>query len=150
VATDAPSNPLSNPVTSDFNARSFDRPRDRAAPDSLSGRWSRGEDVTITLSEVTLVVAIKSHCDGCREFINADLHEFSVPVLVVSADEEASSEWRDARQPVLVSPEAFQLLDVKWPPFYVLINPVARKVLTEGVLFGPGQVATEIEPFLHA
>jgi hypothetical protein len=149
VATDAPSNPLSNPVTSDFNARSFDRPRERVAPDSLVGHWSSGDDVTIELSGVTLVVAIKSNCDGCREFIGADLSELSVPVLVVSADEDTAKEFSDARQPVFVSPEALRLLDVKWPPFYVLIDAVSRKVLTEGVLFGVAQVAAEIEPFLH-
>jgi hypothetical protein len=136
-------------VTSDFNARSFDRPRDRAAPDSFIGHWSDGVDVTITLSDVTLVVAIKSHCDGCLEFINADLDQLSVPVLVVSADEEEASEWRDARQPVFVSPDALRLLDVKWPPLYVLIDPVAGKVVTEGVLFGAEQVASEIAPFLR-
>jgi hypothetical protein len=137
-------------VTSDFNARSFDRSRERGAPEALSGHWSDGVDVTVALSEVTLVVAIKTHCDGCQEFINADLSELRVPVLVISADEEESSEWRDARQPVFVSPDAFRLLDVRWPPLYVLIDPVARRVLSEGVLFGPTQVAAEIAPFLDA
>jgi hypothetical protein len=137
-------------VTSEFNAHSFDRPRSREAPDSLSGRWSHGADATIALSEVTLVVAIKSNCDGCREFLNADLGELRVPVLVVSAAEDETSEWRDARQPVFVSPDALRALDVRWPPFYVLIDPESHRVLTEGVLFGPAQVAAEIAPFLHA
>jgi hypothetical protein len=147
---DARSNPLSNQVTSEFNARSFDRPRERLAPDSLSGHWCDGDDVTIALSGVTLIVAIKSHCDGCREFINSDLGELRAPVLVISAEEDESSEWRDARHPILVSPDAFRLFDVRWPPFYVLIDPVAGRVLTEGVLFGPAQVATEIAPYLDA
>jgi hypothetical protein len=136
-------------VTSDFNPQSFDRPRERVAPDSLLGHWSDGEDAAVNLSELTLVVAIKSHCDGCREFINADLEELRVPVVVVSAEEDESFEWRDARHPVFVSPEAFRLLDVRWPPFYVLIDPLNHRVVTEGVLFGPGQVAAEIAPFLH-
>jgi hypothetical protein len=136
-------------VTSDFNARSFDRPREREAPNSLVGHWSNGDDATINLSAVTLVVAIKANCDGCRAFIDADLGGFSVPVLVVSAEEDAASEWRGARQPVFVSSDALRQLDVKWPPFYVLIDPVARKVLTEGVLFGVEQVAAEIAPYLH-
>jgi hypothetical protein len=147
VATDAPSNPLSNQVTSEFNARSFDRPRDRVAPDSFLGHWSDDVEVSIHLTDVTLVVAIKSNCDGCREFLDSDLGDFSVPILVVA--EEASTEWRDARQPVFVSPDALRLLDVKWPPFYVLVDPAARKVLTEGVLFGAQQVAAEIAPFLR-
>jgi hypothetical protein len=136
-------------VTSEFNARSFDRPRDRVAPASFVGHWPDNDEVTITLTEVTLVVAIKSHCDGCREFLDADLGEFGVPILVVAA-KDASAEWRDARQLVFVSPDALRLLDVTWPPFYVLVDPAARKVLTEGVLFGAHQVAAEIAPFLRA
>jgi hypothetical protein len=136
-------------VTSEFNARSFDRPRERAAPSSLRGHWSAGDETVVELSEVTLIVAIKSHCDGCREFINADLDELHVPVLVISADDGDSFEWRDARQPVLVSPDAFRVLDVRSPPFYVLVDPVAGRVVTEGVLFGPSQVASEIAPHLR-
>ena len=150
MATDAPSNPSLNPVTSEFNARSFDRPRDRVAPSSLRGHWSDGAEVALDLSEVTLVVAIKSDCDGCREFINADLNELRLPVVVISASDDESTEWKGARHPVFVSPEAFRLLDVRWPPFYVLIDPFDRRVLTEGVVFGPAQVASEIAPYLHA
>jgi hypothetical protein len=137
-------------VTSEFNARSFDRPRDRVAPDSLKGHWCDGPEETLALSELTLVVAIKSNCDGCRAFIDSDLDELGVPVLVISADEDGSSEWRDARQPVFVSSDAFGLLDVKWPPFYVLVDPINHRVVSEGVLFGPAQVAREIAGFLHS
>jgi hypothetical protein len=135
-------------VTSEFNARSFDRPRERAAPRSLRGHWSGGDETVVEFAEVTLVVAIKTHCDGCREFIDADLDELHVAVLVIGAADDESSEWRDARQPVLVSPDAFRLLDVRSAPFYVLIDPVAGRVVTEGVLFGPSQVANEIAPYL--
>jgi hypothetical protein len=148
VVTDAPSNPSSNPVTSEYNARSFDRPRERAAPEALSGHWSNGDEATVALTRITLIVAIKSNCDGCRAFINEDLSDLPVPVLVIGADEDESSEWLDATQPVLVSPDAFRLLDIRWPPFYVLIDPIARRVVSEGVLFGLAQVAAEIAPFL--
>ena len=149
MATDGRSNRSSNPVTSEFDARSFDRPRERAAPNALHGHWlSGGADVTVKLTELTLVVAVKSHCDGCQEFINADVSDVRVPVLVISADDGISSEWREARQPVFVSPEAFRLLDIRWPPIYVLIDPGARRVLSEGVLFGVQQVAKEIGPYL--
>ena len=137
-------------MTSEFNARSFDRPRDRVAPSSLRGHWPDGAEVMIELIDVTLVVAIKPHCDGCREFLRTDPDELRVPVLVVSAEEDVATEWRDARHPVFVSPEAFRLLDVRWPPFYVLIDPHARRVLTEGVLFGAEQVASEIATYLPA
>jgi hypothetical protein len=75
--------------------------------------------------------------------------QLHVPVLVVSAEDDESLEWRDARQRVFVSTDAFRLLDVRSAPFYVLVDPVARRVVTEGVLFGPAQVAAEIAPFLH-
>lgn len=135
-------------MTSDFNARSFDRARERTAPDALTGHWSQGVETTVPLTEVTLVVAIKSNCDGCREFLHADLSALGVPIVVIAADEDESSEWRDATQSVFVSPDAFRQLDVRWPPFYVLIDPVARRVVSEGVLFGAAQVAAEIAPFL--
>jgi hypothetical protein len=135
-------------VTPEFNARSFDRPRERAAPSSLRGHWSEGDEAVVELTEVTLVVAIKSHCDGCQEFIGADLDELQVPVLVISAEDDESSEWRDARQRVLVSPDAFRLLDVQSAPLYVLIDPIAGRVVTEGVPFGPSQVANEIASYL--
>jgi hypothetical protein len=144
----ARSNRSSNPVTSEINARSFDSPRERSAPNTLTGHWLNGAEATVALSEVTLVVAIKSHCDGCREFINADLSELRVPIVVISAAEDDSSEWSDAKHPVLVSPESFRVLEVRSAPFYVLIDPVARRVVSEGVLFGPSQVAAEIAPFL--
>jgi len=144
----ARSNRSSNPVTSEFNARSFDSLRERSAPNTLSGHWSNGTATSVPLSEVTLVVAIKSHCDGCREFITADLSELHVPIVVISAAEDDSSEWSDAQHPVLVSPESFRVLEVRSAPFYVLIDPVARRVVSEGVLFGSSQVAAEIAPFL--
>lgn len=135
-------------MTSEFNARSFDRPRARAAPHSLSGHWSGGAPEVVELSRVTLVVAIKARCDACKEFINSDLDDLAVPTLVISAEDDVLSEWGDARQPVFVSPDAFHLLDVRWPPLYVLIDPIARQVLSEGVLFSLGQVAAEIAPYL--
>jgi hypothetical protein len=116
----------------------------------LHGHWSDGAEEALDLNEVTLVVAIKSDCDGCREFLNADLNELRFPVVVISASDDESSQWEGARQPVFVSPETFRLLDVRWPPFYVLIDPKARRVLTEGVLFGPEQVAAEIARYLPA
>jgi len=137
-------------VTSEFDARSFDRTRERAAPDSLTGHWSKGAEETIALPKVTLVVAIKSNCDGCRAFLDADLDELRVPVIIVSAEEDDTGEWNDFRHRVFISPDTFRLLEVRWPPLYVLVDPVARRVLTEGVLFGPAQVASEIAAYLDA
>lgn len=135
-------------MTPEFNARSFDKARNRSAPDSLHGHWLNGAESSIELSGVTLVVAIKSHCDGCREFLGSDLEPLQVPVVVISADDDVSDEWSDAINPVFVSPHTFDLLDVRWPPLYVLIDPQSHRVLTEGVVFGLAQVASEIAPYL--
>lgn len=132
-------------MTPEVNAHSFDRPRERSAPDVLRGRWSRGDEATIPLTRPTLVVAIKSNCDGCRDFINADLEELDdVDVVVVSASDDVEGEWSDAPRKVLVAPEVLASLDIRWPPFYVLIDPTRHLVVCEGVLFGPSQVAEEI------
>ncbi|MEO9180097.1 MAG: hypothetical protein ABI298_00435 [Acidimicrobiales bacterium] len=134
-------------MTPDFHAHSFDRPRERPAPDSLSGHWSSGSDVVIALARLTLIVAIKADCDGCRTFLGAPLHDFDhVDVVFVAAHDH--EEWVDCSRPVLISPEALERLDIRSAPFYVLIDPVARQVLSEGVVFGPSQVAAEIAQFI--
>jgi hypothetical protein len=38
-------------------------------------------------------------------------------------------------------------LDIRWPPFYVLIDPASRRVVTEGVVFDAAQVARETARF---
>ncbi len=134
----------------DSNVHSFDRPRDRAAPTSLRGHWSNGEDVTIELTELTLVVVIKTRCDGCRDFVRDPGHELDgLTVVVVSATDDDEGEWDEALRPVLVAPEALKDLNVRWPPFYVLVDPATRRVITEGVVFGPSQVAEEVRRFVR-
>jgi hypothetical protein len=143
------SNRSSNPVTSDLGPRSFDRPRERPAPTQLTGQWSNGDAAKISLTTLTLLVVIKSNCDGCREFLYSDLAEFvDIDVHFLSGTDDTANEWFDAPRSVLISPAALIELDVKWPPFYLLVDPIAGLVRTEGVLFGPSQVAAEIESFL--
>jgi len=136
-------------VTSDPGPRTFDAPRERPAPTQLTGHWANGDDANLKLTALSLLVVIKANCDGCRDFLFSDLDEFTgVDVIFVSANDDESGEWVDAPRPVLISPEALTVLEVKWPPFYVLVDPNAGLVRTEGVLFGPAQVAAEIAPFL--
>ncbi len=94
-----------------------------------------------------MVVAIKGNCDGCRAFFDAPLHGFDQVdvVFLAAADDE---EWAGSSRPVLISPEALGRLEVRSPPFYVLIDPVVHAVLSEGVVFGPSQVAAEIAAFV--
>lgn len=97
----------------------------------------------IQLRRTTLVVAVKPDCDGCRDFLHGDLRALSdVDVVLVSA--VSSEEWLDAANDVLIAPEVMKELDIRSAPFYVLIDPSTLRVVTEGVVFGPSQVAAEI------
>jgi hypothetical protein len=132
---------------SDFRAHSFDAPRERSAPRELLGRTLNGVGWRRVLEQMTLVVAVKPDCDGCREFIDGELTELDdVDVVIVSAT--ADDEWRNARQDVIVSPETLTELDIRSAPFYVLIDAACLRVATEGVVFAPAQVAAEIASFL--
>jgi hypothetical protein len=129
--------------------RSFDAPRERTAPKSFTGVTLLGEPVTHNFDSLTLLVAVKTMCDGCRDFVQSDLHELrDVSVVIVSATGDEGGEWDNAPHQVIIAPEVLTELDVRWPPFYVLIDPVRSAVVTEGVVFGPSQVAKEIATHL--
>ena len=99
------------------------------------------------LEGLTLVVAVKPQCDGCRDFIDGDLEELDdVDVVIVSATRD--DEWRGARQHVVISPETLSELNLRSAPFYVLIDATRQRVVSEGIVFAPAQVADEISPFL--
>jgi hypothetical protein len=109
----------------------------------LIGNTPGGEYRRIELLRTTLVVAVKPDCDGCRDFVRGDLRELSaVDVLIVSG--VASEEWLGAANDVLIAPEVMKELDIRSAPFYVLIDPSRLRVVTEGVVFAPAQVAAEI------
>jgi len=136
-------------VTSDFRAHSFDNPRPRRAPTSFSGRDADGLEFTRTLAGPTLVVALKTSCDGCREFVAAALEEFDgLDLVLITATSDEASEWRGARRPVVAAPGLWTALDLRSAPFYVLVDPELEQVLTEGVVFSPAQVASEIARFV--
>jgi hypothetical protein len=128
---------------------SFDRPRPRPAPSSVTGHTLNGDDVMKTLDVLTLIVAIKQSCDGCLDFVTSPLEELNhVAVLIVSATDDLNGEWADAQHDVVVSPELLVALGIRWPPFYVLVDPETQRVVTEGVVFAPAQVAEEIAAYL--
>jgi hypothetical protein len=132
-------------VSDDVRARSFDRPRERPAPREALGHALSGTPVRLNFDAKTLVVAVKASCDGCREFVHGDLEELSdVALVVVSATDEGAQEWAGGQRPVYVAPELMKELDVRWPPFYVLIDPEGPRVVAEGVVFSSAQVAQEI------
>ncbi len=129
--------------------RTFDAPRPRSTPKSFEALTLDGNRVTHVFEGMTLLVAIKSNCDGCRDFVQAPLEEFAgLHVVIVSANATRHDEWSGASHPIVVAPEILELLDIRWPPFYVLIDAARERVVTEGVVFGPSQVYQEILPFL--
>jgi hypothetical protein len=96
---------------------------------------------------MTLVVAIKPNCDGCKEFVQGSLRELEgVGVVLVSAT-SGEEEWATAPREILVSAELLSELGIRSAPFYVLIDPTTLKVVAEGTLFSPAQVASEIASF---
>jgi len=116
---------------------------------TVTGTLLNGDAVERTLEGLTLIVAIKQTCDGCRDFVHSSLDELGhVEVLVVSATDDINSEWADATRDIIVAPQLLLELGVRWPPFYVLIDAASQRVVTEGVVFGPSQVASEIAPYL--
>jgi hypothetical protein len=130
---------------------SFDAPRVRPAPNTISGTSLDSVPLSKTLVGLTLIVAVKQNCDGCRDFIFSELNELSdVPVLILSATGDDNGEWTDSLQQVIVAPRMLQELDIRWPPFYVLVDPEQRLVVTEGVVFGPAQVASEIASYFSS
>ena len=137
-------------MTPDVRAHSFDRPRERWAPGSFSGRDGDGRLFTRSFDRFTLVVAVKPSCDGCREFVQSSLDELqSVDLVVISQLPDETGEWRGSAQPVVVAPELWATLDIRSAPFYVLVDPQRERVVTEGVVFAPSQVADEIAEHLR-
>lgn len=98
-----------------------------------------------TLSEPTVVVAIKTNCDGCRSFYSGSLDALQAwPTLLIARDDDEVQQFANARHPVYVASELWEALDVRWPPLYVLLGAQPGRILCEGVAFSPEQVAREL------
>jgi hypothetical protein len=131
---------------SEFHFQSFDRARERSAPHELIGVTLDGTPWSRQLSRLTLVVAVKPECDGCSDFVEGKLGDLShVDVVVISA--EANDAWRAEHREVVISPLSFEQLQILAAPFYVLIDAPQGRVVSEGSVFSPSQVAQEIASF---
>jgi hypothetical protein len=128
---------------------SIDAPRPRPAPRTYRGLSLSGELVQGEFVRPTLVLAVKEDCLGCRSVLESPVDAFGdVATLVVAARPSTEPWWAASHHPLVVSELLLQQLDVRWPPFYVLIDAKNATVVTEGVVFGPGQVREEIAAFL--
>ncbi len=129
--------------------RSIDAPRERPAPGGYRGLSLGGELVQGEFVGRTLVLAVKEDCLGCRSVLDAPADAFGdVEVLVVAARPSGEASWLTTPHRLVVSELLLQQLDVRWPPFYVLIDARKGAVVSEGVVFGPEQVREEIAAFL--
>lgn len=129
--------------------RSFDATRPRRAPRNYEGINLLGEPVKGEFTALTLVVAIKEDCWGCRNVVESSPGAMGdVATILVAAQASRETNWRTSPHPVLISASLLQELDVRWPPFYVLVDPLDEKVVNEGVVFDVQQVREDIAPFL--
>jgi hypothetical protein len=125
--------------------RSFGSPRPRPAPPRWELTARDGSITTYDVTTPTLVVAVKPNCDGCRPFYVSPLPELGdLPIVVVAAQSLAETEFDTAIREVVAADELLAALEIRWPPFYVLVAPFPPRVALEGVVFSPAQVAAEI------
>lgn len=119
------------------------RPRPVPTPWTLVDR--QGVTHTYDVDQLTVLVAVKTNCDGCRPFYRSALETLDgLAVVVASHDDPAHADYDNAVRPVMRAPALLDALDVRWPPFYVVVAPDPPRVIVEGVAFSPDQVADEI------
>ncbi len=129
--------------------RSFEGTRERRAPRRYRGTTLHGDVVEGEFTTRTLVLAVKDDCLGCESVVASSAQAFGeVATLVVAARPSADPAWATSAHQLLVSESLLADLDVRWPPFYVLVDPRDERVVCEGVVFAPAQVREEIAPYL--
>ena len=111
--------------------RSFDAPRRRSVPTSVS----LDNGATFSIEPGTVFVAVKSHCDGCHAFLSApDVAGWrTVPV---ATDAEIA-----AHDHVVASAALLTALDIRSAPFFVAVDGSPLEVVSEGVPFDLAHLA---------
>lgn len=84
---------------------------------------------TLELSPGTVVVAVKSHCDGCLSYL-ADLQLGPWSILPIAIDEEIAT-----KDNVTTSRALLDALDIRSAPFFVALDGAPLEVVSEGVPF---------------
>jgi len=119
------------------------RPRPVPSPWSLRDR--DGVAHSFAVRAPTLLVAVKTDCDGCRPFYGATSAALEgLDVVVVTRDDPAHRDFAGSARPVYGAPGLLDELEVRWPPFFVLVAPDPPRVVVEGVAFAPEQVVAEM------
>ncbi len=119
--------------------RSVDPPRPRDIPTQIVS----DDGTVVAFTSPTLVVAVKTNCDGCAAFYDGDLTPLG-DVAVYLIAREPSPTWHTSRHRVLVAPSAFDALEIRSAPAYVLVSGHPPRLVSEGIAFEPQQVADEI------
>lgn len=129
--------------------KSIDPPRRRSAPAKISGHDTRGNIVEFAFVATSLVLVVKANCGACEELLAAGPEVFGgFDVAYVAADDSVPA--HDFGREILVSSSGLAALDVRWPPAYLVVDPVVGEVIGEGVVFDAAQVRSEIARFLVA
>jgi len=130
---------------------SFDAPRARRVPTSFGGITPDGKPVNRNFAPRHLVIAVKESCDGCAELLDAAYGSYDrlgVELLFLAGAHSNETAWLDSSHPRLVSAELLATLDVRWPPFWMLIDGTDGAVIAEGVPFGVAHLIKEVRAFL--
>ena len=130
---------------------SFDAPRARQVPTSFGGITPDGEPVSDTFAPHHLIIAVKESCDGCAELLEASYGAYDklgIEILFLAGAHSNETAWLDSSHKRLVSPELLTTLDVRWPPFWMLIDGANGTVIAEGVPFGVAHLINEVRAFL--
>jgi len=130
---------------------SFDAPRARQVPTSFGGIAPDGTLVNSTFGPRHLVIAVKESCDGCATLLEAPYGTYNaldVDILFVAGEHSNETAWSDCLYSRLVSAELLAALDIRWPPFWVLIDGTTGDVIAEGVPFGVSHLIKEVRAFL--
>ena len=129
--------------------RSISSPRERSAPRHYRGVDLRGDTVEGEFVGVTLVVAVKEDCLGCRSVFESSADAFGgVTTLLVAARTSEEPWWGETHHRLVISERLLADLDIRFPPSYVVIDAARATVVCEGAVFGPEQVKEEIAAYL--
>ena len=125
----------------------------------LAGVDLSGRELSLAVTGVdrwTLLLFLSARCDGCHEVWRV-LSESSgrwpgadgvVPVVVTRGPgSEPPAGLRPLATdgvPLLMSDAAYRAYRVHGPPFFVLVDGIRSQVATEGVAWGPAQIADDV------
>lgn len=83
----------------------------------------------LTLTAGTVIVAVKSHCDGCRSYLDRPtVAGWNVVPIALDAEIAEAND-------VVVSSALLAALDIRSAPFFVALDGAPLEVVNEGVPF---------------